>query len=74
MKNIDKQLTLDWECCAEKISIKYSISQHLKKICQQLSHEYHKYFDIFNCSQISKLLSYHLYNHKIKLTDDTALS
>ena len=22
MKNIDKQLTLDWKCCAEKISIK----------------------------------------------------
>ena len=50
MKNIDKQLTLDWECCAEKIIIKYSISQHLKKVCQQLSVEYHEYLNVFDHS------------------------
>ena len=49
MKNIDKQLTLDWECCAEKISIKHSISQHLKKIHQQLFFEYYKYLNVFDC-------------------------
>ena len=74
MKDIDKQLTLKWECCAEKISIKHSISKHLKKICQQLSAEYHKYLNVFDCSQISKLSSHCLYNHKIELMNDTASS
>ena len=74
MKNIDKQLTLDQECHAEKISIKHSISKHLKKICQQLSAEYHKYLNVFDCFQISKLSPHCSYNHKIELTNDTASS
>ena len=73
MKDIDRQLTLDWECYAEKISIKQSISQYLKKICQQLSAEYHKYLNVFNRSQVSRLPPHCLYNHKIELTNDAAL-
>ena len=73
MKNIDKQLALDQECCAEEISVKQNASQHLKDVHQLLPAEYYKYLNVFNCSQASKLPSHCLYNHKIELMTDTTL-
>ena len=72
MEDIDKQLALDQECRAEEISIKHSGSQHLEEVHQQLPAEYHKYLDVFDHSQASKLPPHRSYDHKIELAGDAA--
>ena len=70
-EDIDKQLALNQECHVKEISVKQNASQHLKDVCQQLSAEYYKYLNIFDCFQASKLLPHCLYDYKIELTGDT---
>jgi len=46
----------------------------LKEVKDKLSLKYHDYLDVFDWAMTDQLLSHHLYNHKIELTDEKTSS
>ncbi len=50
------------------------MTQNLEDIKVKLSLKYQNFLNIFDWVQTDKLLSHHLYDHKIKLTNDVTLS
>ena len=76
MKDIDRQLTVDWECQTEELNLSSaeSVNQYLNNVYQVLSSKYHESLNVFDCSQISKLSSHYLYNLKIELISDATSS
>jgi len=76
MMNINRKITYNTQCNlnALNISLINEITQNLKDIKAKLLSKYHKFLDVFDWTQLNKLLSHHFYDHKIELTSDSTLS
>ncbi len=76
IKDINREIIYNTQCKLDVINI-FSINettQNLKDIKVKLSLKYQNFLDVFDWVQADKLLSHHLYDHKIKLTSDVTSS
>jgi len=72
IKDIDRKIVYNTQCKLDVINI-FSVNettQNLEDIKVKLSSKYQNFLNIFDRAQADKLSSYHLYDHKIKLTSD----
>ncbi len=72
IKDIDRKIVNNTQCELDVINV-FSVNettQNLKNIKVKLSSKYQNFLDVFNWAQADKLLSHHLYDHKIELTSD----
>ncbi len=72
IKNIDREIIYNTSCKLNVINV-FSINemtQNLEDIKFKLSSKYQNFLNVFDWVQADKLSSYHLYDHKIKLTSD----
>ncbi len=72
IEDIDRKIVYNTQCKLNVINIFFTdkMTQNLKDIKVKLSLKYQNFLDIFDWVQADKLSSHHLYNHKIKLTND----
>ena len=76
MMNINKEIAYNTQCNLNALNI-FSINetaQNLKDIKAKLSSKHHKFLDVFDRTQLNKLLSHRFYDHKIKLISNSTLS
>ncbi len=76
IEDINRKIIYNTQCKLDVINV-FSINemtQNLKDIKVKLSLKYQNFLDIFDWAQADKLLSHHLYDHKIKLTSDATSS
>ncbi len=76
MININRKITYNTQCNlnALNVSLINEMTQNLKDIKVKLSSKYHEFLNIFDQTQLNKLLSHCFYDHKIKLINDLMFS
>ncbi len=76
IKDIDRKITYNTQCKLDVINVFFidEMTQNLEDIKVKLSSKYQNFLNVFNWAQADKLLSHHLYDHKIKLTSDVTSS
>ncbi len=76
MKNIDREITYNTQCNLNALNISFieKTTQNLKVIKMKLSSKYHEFLDVFDWTQLNKLLSHCFYDHKIELISDSTFS
>jgi len=76
IEDIDRKIVYNTQCKLDVINI-FSVNemtQNLEDIKVKLSLKYQNFLNVFNQAQADKLLSHHLYNHKIEFTSDVTSS
>ncbi len=76
IEDIDRKIVYNTQCKLNVINI-FSVNettQNLEDIKVKLSSKYQNFLDVFDQAQADKLLSHHLYDHKIELTSDATSS
>ncbi len=76
IEDIDREIIYNTQCKLNVINV-FSVNettQNLENIKVNLSSKYQNFLDVFDRAQADKLLSHHLYNHKIELTSDVTSS
>ncbi len=76
IEDIDRKIVYNTQCKLDVINV-FSVdemTQNLEDIQAKLSLKYQNFLDIFDWAQADKLLSHHLYDHKIELTSDATSS
>ncbi len=74
--NINRKIAYNTQCNLNILNI-FSINkmtQNLKNIKVKLSLKYHEFLNVFDWTQLNKLLSHCFYNHKIELINDSTFS
>jgi len=76
MMNINRKIAYNTQCDLNALNISSinEMTQNLKDIKAKLSLKYHEFLDVFDRAQSNKLLSYHFYDHKIELINDSTFS
>ncbi len=76
MMNINKEIAYNTQCNLNVLNISSinKTTQNLENIKAKLLSKYHKFLNVFDWTQLNKLLSHHFYDHKIELTNDSMLS
>ncbi len=74
--NINREITYNTQCNLNALNVSSinEITQNLKDIKAKLSSKYHKFLNVFDWTQLNKLLFHCFYNHKIELINDLMLS
>ncbi len=72
IENIDREIIYNTQCKLNVLNIFLinKMTQNLDDIKVKLSLKYQNFLNVFDWAQTDKLLSHHLYDHKIKLTSD----
>ncbi len=76
MMNINRKIAYNTQYDLNALNV-FSIdemTQNLKDIKAKLSSKYHEFLDVFDWTQLNKLLSHRFYDHKIELISDSMLS
>ncbi len=76
MMNINRKIAYNTQCDLNALNISSinEMTQNLKDIKAKLSLKYHEFLNVFDRAQSNKLLSYHFYDHKIELINDSTFS
>jgi len=76
MMNINRKIAYNTQndLNALNISSINETTQNLKDIKAKLSSKYHKFLNVFDWTQLNKLLFHRFYDHKIELISDSTLS
>ncbi len=76
MTDIDREIAYNTKCNLNVLNVSSinETTQNLKDIKVKLSSEYHEFLNVFNRTQLNKLLSHRFYDHKIELISDSTLS
>jgi len=76
MININRKITYNTQCNlnALNVSLINEMTQNLKDIKAKLSSIYHEFLNVFDWTQLNKLLFHRFYDHKIELINDSMLS
>ncbi len=74
--NINKEIMYNTQCNLNALNVSSinEMTQNLKDIKVKLSLKYHEFLNVFNRTQLNKLLSHCFYDHKIELISDSMLS
>ncbi len=75
MMNINRKIAYNTQCNLNALNVSSidEMTQNLKDIKAKLSLKYHEFLDVFDQTQLNKLLSHHFYDHKIELINDSTL-
>ncbi len=76
IEDIDRKIVYNTQCKLDVINI-FSVNettQNLEDIKVKLSLKYQNFLNVFDQAQADKLLSHHLYDHKIEFTSDVTSS
>ncbi len=76
MTDIDREITYNTQCNLNVLndSAIDETTQNLKDIKVKLSSKYHEFLNVFDWTQLNKLLSHRFYDHKIELISDSTFS
>jgi len=76
MMNINRKIAYNTQCdlTTLNISLINKMTQNLKDIKAKLSLKYHKFLDVFDQAQLSKLFFHRFYDYKIELINDSTFS
>ena len=76
MMNINKEIMYNTQCNLNALNVSSinEMTQNLKDIKVKLSSKYHEFLNVFNRTQLNKLLSHCFYDYKIELISDSMLS
>ncbi len=76
IEDINKEIIYNTQCKLNILNVAFinASAQNLKNIKVKLSLKYQNFLDVFDQAQVNKLSSHHLYDHKIKLTNDITSS
>ncbi len=76
IEDIDRKIVYNTQCKLNVLDVAFinASAQNLEDIKVKLSLKYQNFLDVFNWAQVDKLSSHHLYDHKIKLTNDVTSS
>ncbi len=75
MTDINRKIAYNTQCNLNALNISSinETTQNLKDIKAKLSSKYHEFLDVFDWTQLNKLLSHRFYDHKIELINDSML-
>ncbi len=76
IEDMNREIVYNTQCKLNVINVSFTdeMTQNLENIKVKLSLKYQNFLDVFDQAQTDKLLSHHLYDHKIKLTSDVTSS
>ncbi len=76
IRNINKEITYNTQCDLNALNVSSinESTQNLKDIKAKLSSKYHEFLDVFDWTQLNKLLFHCFYDHKIELINDSMSS
>ena len=76
MININREIMYNTQCNLNALNVSSidETTQNLKDIKAKLSLKYYEFLDVFDWTQLNKLLSHRFYDHKIELISNSMLS